>query len=133
VELRATRDGPVGILTWEAERQAGVPGSYCWVQRDPSFGTSKCLDMASSVFVPTEYVAVPNATVLYVSGDHTTARAKLLRVTGGPTDPKIRVVQRLSLVEGATALGTPPGHYTLEVDAAWPQGEAPFFFGLTVT
>lgn len=131
VELRATRDGPSGVLTWGSERQEGVPGSYCWVQSDLSSGTSKCLDMALSV--PEASVAVPRASVLYVTGDHTTATARLLRLTGDPSNPQARVAQRLPLVEGATAIRIQPGRYVLEVHATWPQGDVPLFFGLTVT
>ena len=129
VELRATRNGPTGVLTWAGQQQEGVPGSYCWVEPDLSSGTSKCLDMGP-IPVRRASIEVPRATVLYVVGDHTAATGTLLQVTGQAQVSG--VAQRLPLVEGATAIQTMPGRYTLEVDATWPQGDVPLFFGLTV-
>jgi hypothetical protein len=89
--------------------------------------------MAPDVYFPTQYLGIESGTVLYVVGDQTTVTASLLRVTGDRGNRHIRVVQRLPLVEGASAIEARPGRYTLEVDGRWHQGDAPFFFGLLVT
>ena len=133
VGLSATDHGPVGTLVAGTERQEGVHGSYCW-RRDEEGGQAVgwCADAVPDVIIPKGYVEVPRGAMLRVNGDAEHVEGVLGTVDRSEGYPRLEPVVRLELSGGSASLDAPPGEYTLQISATWPEGDGEFNFGIRI-
>lgn len=133
VRLTAGQQGASGELTFANVGQSPNIGSNCWSSTQGSGGVARCVDAIRDIVVPKDHVAVPRGVTLRVEGDATKFSAKVATVVKEGDAPRLDVVQELTFTGGKATIDVPPGDYTLEVDGSWPQGQVPFYFGISVT
>ena len=76
----------------------------------------------------TAFIRIPEGTELVVEGTTESVQGEL-----GQAEPfPFERLARFDLSSGRAVLDAPPGRYALTIDAAWLDGELPFYFGIEI-
>jgi hypothetical protein len=132
VDLRAGPDRPSATLRFGLARQAGAIGNTCWSKQDASGGVTGCGDTFGTELFPKAYVEVPRGTKLQITGDADKVTGAIGTISTKKGDPALEPVQELAFEGGEALIDVPPGDYTMQITGEWPQGTAPFSFGLRI-
>jgi hypothetical protein len=130
LDLRSGADSPDATLSYGDETQDGVIEGYTWCPNGTG-DNAECTGMSGDFasFPPvSEYLVVPPATQIEVTGDGTASSLDFqdvcdVSIPGGSCEP-------------GTSVGelTPneDGRYAIQLHATWPQGDATAWFGVQV-
>lgn len=120
-----SEDGPEGdfpsaMLTFGGQTQLGQFGSGGW--QGAVFETN-----APEL---TNFLRIPEGAELVVEGSASDVAAELGDPGAFPFRPLMLGI--LDMSSGRATLGVPPGRYALTVEATWPEGAMPFYFGIEI-